>query len=417
MSTTPSPLDRRRARSWRSRLTVAALAAVPLAAWGMSQTLQDDTAVFARVERADLVIGVDLEGELEAVESELIGPPNVPNLWNFKISWMAPEGKTVQPGEPVLRFDTTELKQRLQNEQVEMESAKGRLEKLRQDLEVKRRELDLQLAEAEARLRQAEFKINVPEEVSRRNELAAARIDHRLAQLEIESLHSQIEYAAQRAKADLEATQRRYDRARGRVEELQNNIQRMSVTAQRPGTLTYVADWRGNKQKVGDSVWQALKVLEIPDLTRMRAAATVAESDVGRLAVGQPVRFRLDAHPDHEYRATVAQIRRSVGQKSRSNPQMVIRLVLDLEATDPERMRPGMRLRGTVETERIPDSLLVPEDAVFARPDGAVVYVDTLWGRRAVQPEFGRRNRESFAVVSGLEEGERVLRRGLEGDS
>jgi multidrug efflux pump subunit AcrA (membrane-fusion protein) len=71
-----------------------------------------------------------------------------------------------------------------------------------------------------------------------------------------------------------------------------------------------------------------------------------------------------------------------------------------------------MRLRGTVEVGRQPDVLLVPEDAVFAQPDGAVVFVKTLLGEREVRPTFGERNKEAFAAVDGLSEGDRVRCRG-----
>ena len=44
------------------------------------------------------------------------------------------------------------------------------------------------------------------------------------------------------------------------------------------------------------------------------------------------------------------------------------------------------------------------------RPGGAVVVVRNLWGaRREVAPTFGPRNAEEFAVVAGLDEGDRVL--------
>ena len=186
----------------------------------------------------------------------------------------------------------------------------------------------------------------------------------------------------------------------------------MAVKAPRAGTVTYVTNWRGEKKKVGEMVWRAEKVVEIPNLERMLAEVEIAEADAGRVHVDQPVSFRLDAHPDHEYHGTVKLIRRSVQQKSWRNPKKVVRLVVELESTDPERMRPGMRLRGKVETSRQPGTLLVPEDAVFARPDGAVVYVKTLWGRREVRPTFGERNKEAFGIVDGLNEGDHVLCRG-----
>lgn len=389
----------------------AVLVMLLAAAWGVAYETRDE-AVWGTVRRGDLVLAVDFEGELRAVKSDALGPPNIQSSWNLKLSWMAPEGSDVKEGAPVLRFDTTELQQQLDGLRVDAESAEKTLEKRQADLEVERRGLLLKLAEAEANQRKAEFQLDVPEEVASRQDLEKARIDYRLAELEIDSVKSQIEQAARRAEAQLKATRRKRDRARERIRELEESIEAMTVKAPRDGTVTYIANWRGEKKKIGDMVWRADNVVEIPDLSLMVADAEVAEADAGRLEVGQPVRFRLDAHPDHEYQGTVKLIRRSVQEKSWRNPKKVVRLVVELRETDPERMRPGMRLRGTIETGREPEMLLVPQEAVFSQGDEAVVYVKTLWGRREVKPTFGDRNKESFGVVDGLSEGDWVLCRG-----
>jgi HlyD family secretion protein len=176
--------------------------------------------------------------------------------------------------------------------------------------------------------------------------------------------------------------------------------------------VIYKTDWPGNKKKVGDSCWRAETVLQIPDLTRMLGEGQVAEADAGRLAAGQRVTLRLDAYPDLQFHATVQKIHRTVQQKSPANPQKVVRLVLELDETDTERMRPGMRFRGQVEVERVAGTLVVPQEAVVAGPEGAAVVVRSLFGRHRVFPTFGERNAKLFAVTSGLEEGDRVLLRG-----
>ncbi len=383
--------------------------------WVLAVELRPEAGSWVRVERRDLVIGVDVEGELQAVESALISPPQLRNTWDFKIAWMAPEGSEVSAGEPVLRFDTTQLQQRLQEKTVEAESAQKRLEKMKTDLEIERRNMELQLAEAEGRLRKAKLKLDVPEQATARAELEKARIDRQLAELEIRSFESKLRHLEERSKADLKAARDRRDRARSRVARLQADVDSMTVKAPRAGTLIYVTDWRGEKHKVGDSMWRARKVMEIPDLERMMAEGEVAEADAGRVAVGQPVTLRLDAHPDQRYHGGVSAIRRTVQKKSRRNPRKIVKLEIALETTDTERMRPGMRFRGEIEIDRVADALVVPREAVFPRPGGAVVYARTLTGKREVAPEFGERNQEEFEVVEGLAEGDWVLRRD-EGD-
>ena len=44
--------------------------------------------------RADVVSGIEVTGTLAAVNSSVLGPPQIPDSWEFKISMLAPEGWT-----------------------------------------------------------------------------------------------------------------------------------------------------------------------------------------------------------------------------------------------------------------------------------------------------------------------------------
>lgn len=379
--------------------------------WIVSATARGSHESWLRVEPRDLVLGVPTEGELEAIESALIGPPQVERIWNFQISMLAPEGSRVAEGDVVVRFDTTELQQRLLQTSAEAESAEKEHEKAATDLEVERRQLELELEEAEARLRKAELQAGVSEEVTARQELAKARIDRELAVLEAERLESRLEQHAVKRRTELAVLASKAAFARRKVDQLQTAIDQMAVEAPRAGTVVYRSGRRGEKHQVGDQVWRAAKVVEIPDLERMRAAAEVGEASAGRLVEGLPVTFRLDTYPDREYRGTVASIRRAVQRKSRENPVKIVQLTLDIEETDTERMRPGMRFRGTIVTDSVAQVLTMPGAAVFSDARGPYVWVKTAFGQRKVYPTLGRRNDELVEVLAGLESGDRVLQR------
>jgi hypothetical protein len=149
-------------------------------------------------------------------------------------------------------------------------------------------------------------------------------------------------------------------------------------------------------------------VLEIPDLTRMESDGEVEEAQGGRVREGQAVVLRLDAHPDHEFRGTVRSISRAVQEKSWRNPLKVVHLTLSLDETDPERMRPGMRFRGTIEIERHADATLVPVAAVFRDNGATVAYRYQFGGWRRAALTLGDRNADQVEVVDGLKPGDLV---------
>jgi RND family efflux transporter MFP subunit len=372
------------------------------------------------VEHRDLILGIPTEGELRAVDSDLIGPPQLRRVWNFQVSMIAEEGSEVEAGQPVLGFDTTELNQRLLQSKAEADSAEKELEKAIADLDIERRQLELRLEEARARLRRAELQAAGNVEVTAARELEKARIDRLLAETEITGLEASLEQHQIKRRMELATLRSKLEFARTEVADQQEAIERMSVKAPRAGTLILRSDWRGHKKQIGDRVWRAEKVAEIPDLSLMEATAEVDEQAAGRLAEGLPVTFRLDAYPDQEYKANVASIRRAVQRKSSQNPSKVVKLTLELERTDTERMRPGMRLSGTISAETIPGALALPITCVASDERGAFVEVrgglGGLLGSHRVYPELGRRNDDYVEILSGLSAGDRVIRKVVQGE-
>jgi HlyD family secretion protein len=395
-------------RVWAAFALIVLVSVVALASYAGLKSAEDDYE-WARVERRDLVLGIGVSGTLDATESATLGPPSLERIWSYRIAFMAPEGSTVSPGQPVLAFDASELQQQLQQRIADRDSAQKEMEKKRVDLERRRREAELQLAEAEARQRRAELQLETPQDLVADHELAKQRIDFQLATDEIDYLRQRLQLLDRQARAEIGSLEDRRAQAASRVTELESQIGRMQVTAPRGGIVIYTTSWNDEKSKVGDNVFRGNAVLEIPDLDNMRGSGVVDEADVSQLTIGQTVTLRLDAHPDVEYAGRISEVGRSVLPRSPGDPVKVVKVEIELTDTDTERMRPGMRFRGKVETERIADALLVPADAVLATAAGPVVYVDGTFGPKAVEPVLGDRTERWIEVESGLAEGDRVL--------
>lgn len=367
-----------------------------------------DELEWAAVERGDLVVGVEVTGELAAIDAATITAPHVRRVRDLRIAMLAPEGTPVQTGQPVVAFDTTALQEQLQERLADRDSADTEIEKRRTDLAKRRSELGIQLAEARARLRKAELELEVPQDLVAAKELAIQRIDRDLVEREIGFLEDRIVLLDRQAEAEIGTLVERRARAASRVREIEEQIARMRIPAPRDGIVIYVATWQDEKPKVGDTVWRGAQVLQIPDLDQLRAEGSIDEADVGAVALGQPVVLRLDAHPDREILGTVAEIGRTVQPRSPVDPVKVVSVKIALERSDGDFMRPGMRFRGRIETGRSEDALLVPAAAVTATADGPRIYRRTAFGYEVVEPELGRRNAETIEVVSGLAAGDRV---------
>jgi multidrug efflux pump subunit AcrA (membrane-fusion protein) len=398
----------------RRRIMIGGAAAlIFVVGWVFSRdTIQKS--VWAEAKRGDLVLTVEVNGVLQAVNSTPVGPPEVPDVYDFKIAMLAPEGTDVAAGTPVLAFDTTELERKLLEKRAESESAGKRIEKKEKDSEMARKNDELRLAEVTSRMRKTSLELEVPEDLVKSQQLRESRLNFEDAKREIEFLETKLAASRHADEVTLGALRAQKDAADHRVREIVASIEAMTVRAGRAGTVVYATSWRDEKKKVGDSAWRGERVLEIPDLRAMKAEGEVDESDAGKIAVGQRVRLRLEAHPDTEFLGKVASIWSTVSRQSWRSPVKVVKLVVELDATDPRKMRPGMRFRGVIETGRVRNAILVPADAVFPSDTGPVAFRKTAVGYGRQPLTLGARNEESVEIKAGLGVGDRIARRDLD---
>lgn len=359
-------------------------------------------------ERQDLVVEVDISGQLRSRDAAGITPPGVPGMWNYKISMLAPEGEAIEEGAPIVAFDTTELGRRLTEKTAERDSSEKELEKQRSATKLNAHNNTLAGAEAKAGLRKAEIKADAPAEITASIEVDKARLDLELAQLNVAHVERKAKASARADAAEVRRWSSRRDRAQQRVEEITASIAQMTVAAPRAGTVIYPSNWQGEKKSVGDSVWRAETVLQVVSLDAMEAEGEVDEVDVSRVAVGQSVSLRLDSQADVELRGTIREISSAVRRQSPDNPLKVVKVDIELEAAEGAKLRPGMRFWGKVETARIEDALVLPLSAVVATPQGPVVLRKTATGSEAVAVTLGRRNATEVEVTEGLAAGDEI---------
>jgi multidrug efflux pump subunit AcrA (membrane-fusion protein) len=362
------------------------------------------------VTRGDLVIGVEVIGELEAVDKTEIKPPPIEDMWDFKIANLAPEGQQVKKGDMIIEFDASDQMRLLEEMQNEADGAVKALAKKRDSAALERRDEELKIAEAEATLRKASLKTNAPSDLVASIQQKELELDAQAAELGVEDAKNRADQAVRADTAELEQLGRKASYAQHRVEELQQDIVRLRVTSPRDGTVVYpMNQWNGEKHKVGDSVWRMEEVLHVVALDKMEGDGQVDEVDIARVTEKQRVSLRVDALPDVLLRGSVKWIAKGVQAKSKTDPSKVVKLVVELEPTNAP-LRPGMRFRGEAETETLPGVVQVPVEAVFVTADGPVAYRETGSGLEKVKLTLGRRTPAAIEVKAGLAPGDRVSR-------
>ena len=105
---------------------------------------------------------VSVTGELRSANSRKFGPLPIPDIWNYTIAFMAPDGGLVSSGEPVLRFDTQELMTKTRDKRNTLNEREKELEKQLILGKEQLAELKLSVEEARAALDKAALKADIP---------------------------------------------------------------------------------------------------------------------------------------------------------------------------------------------------------------------------------------------------------------
>jgi HlyD family secretion protein len=100
------------------------------------------------------------------------------------------------------------------------------------------------------------------------------------------------------------------------------------------------------------------------DLAKMQIEAKIAEADIGRIAVGQEVKFTVDAFPGETFRGQVTQVRNAP-----AIDQNVVTYDTIIEVKNPElKLKPGMTANVTITIAHRENVLKIPNAAFRFRP-------------------------------------------------
>ena len=122
------------------------------------------------------------------------------------------------------------------------------------------------------------------------------------------------------------------------------------------------------KVQIGQTVTSAFKTPRLftiaHDLREMRLDTRVSESDIGAVAPGQAVSFRVPAYPDRIFHGSVTVVR----DHPRTVSHVVTYDVLSTVPNPDKLLKPGMTAMVTIHTGVVPNALLVPNGAFVYRP-------------------------------------------------
>lgn len=286
----------------------------------------------SNVTRGDIVSTVTATGELNAINVVEIGTQVSGTVQEIYVDYNSP----VKAGQLIALIDPSVLR-----------------------LTLNESEASLAVYQASVQSAQASL-TDAQRQLARNKELYARKL---IARSTVDT--SETDVAMKRAS--LQEARSRVVQARAAVERARTNLNYTRITSPVNGVVIDRQVDAGQTVAASYQTPTLFKVAE--DLTRMQIEAKVDEADIGTVAEGQSVTFRVDAFPDETFSGKIVQVR--IAPSTSDN---VVTYTVIIHVDNPElKLKPGMTANVSIETAKASNVLRIPVAALRFTPPEALL--------------------------------------------
>jgi HlyD family secretion protein len=360
-----------------------------------------------RVEPVSFARRVTAEGTLKAVKATPVMAPQEART-PMKVAWIAEDGEQMKAGDVIVRFDSTDFENLLLLGREDRTTAGNRLEKSAVESSATRSNLERDARLAQRQLESAQqFKFD-DEEIFSRYSRIESDVDEGLA---VErKRHAEevlvVREGLSRVDRDLIAIE---DRKAGlKIKQAEDGLQALQVVAPHDGILVLQRNWRGDVARIGDSMWRGQPIGEIPDLAAMQADVFVLEADAAGLAADQKVTLFLEADAKRQFTGKVKSVEKVARPRIPRQPVQYFGVTVELDETDSALMKPGARVRASLEVENQENVFVIPRQALFERDGKRLVYRKKGKDYEPVEVTIGTSSAGRVVVTEGLSAGDEI---------
>ena len=366
---------------------------------GASNTI--DPSKLATVERGVMLRSVVATGKVEPITKVEIKSKANGIIERLHVD----VDQVVQPGQVLAELDKENLTARAREARANLQAAQA-------------------AAEASvAQLRKNEIEAESPEvEFARRNFNRAQQLfgEKLVAQNQLDDAHSALEQAENRkraAQSQLLVSRARVSEADANVAQARANVERAeeeltNATIKAPiraTVLTRDVELGSPVSSILNLGANATLVMTLGDIERVFVRGKVDEADIGRVRLGQAAKITTETFREKTFDGRVTQIS-PIGVEKDNVTTFEVEVSIDNPGQE---LKANMTANAEIILEQHADSLLVPEAAVtYDEKRNAFVDVadpGAKNGRRKVAVKVGVGNGTKVQVLSGVNEGDKVV--------
>ena len=317
---------------------------------------------------SDSVVTLTEFGQIEAIHSASLSSPGNWRM-DYRIRYLPPEGSYVNKGDTIVKFDTQEVKSKLDEAQAELDIQSAELAEVRyksiqsiEELKSSYQRVLLEYETTELRFENARYE----------SDITRKDLELQLEKVKLNMQRSVKEIEAQEIinKKDENLILLKINQALGKLKQAKKMYDQMFLISPRSGIVVYKKTGRGaasGKIKIGDSVYPRTSIVSIPDLNAMKAVIQLNEVDRTHIRINQTAKVMIEAFPDTSFEGRVTDISRIVNSSRDMNQVKTYNVDVEIRSKENFRLKPGLSSKITIQTDTLSGVFRVPAYCLAAK--------------------------------------------------
>lgn len=339
-----------------------------------------------------------LEGTVEAVRSVTItGPQQI----GGEIVYLVEDGTQVKAGDLVCQMENRETQDVIDQLAIAVENAKANMTKTKANLEMRYAQLDAQVQTNKVQTSIANLdslqliyaspaQRRVKELELQKAAIVKNKLMKKLMALDIINKNQLI-----RMELQIKSQESRQSMIMAIIDQL-------TIKATQSGMAMRAISWQTDKKvQEGDNVQGSMPLINIPDMTEMKVKILASEASYKRMNINDRVEYTFDAMPGNVASGKITS-KAPIGQPiSRSSKVKFFEVEASMESSK-VLPTPGLSVTCNIILQRVKDTIVVPQIAIFEEDSMKIVYVKQEKGFEKRQVEIGPSSPKIAVIVKGL---------------
>jgi len=375
----------------------------------LNHTAVDIQPLTIALQPTDFTLKISANGELQSAESIAVGVPPVP-VERLRIGSVVPDGTHVNKGDVLVEFDPDELNLQIMSHRSDLQMAiekinKGGLASAGEKTDIVK---DKKIAELELE-KIIEF-LPRDEQIYKRREIIEGQLDKDYTEKRIVFADARLQLKGKVYTLDEAILMLERGRANSSIERVEKALASLKLVSPATGIVVYNDPgyfFGGYSLMPGRVVYVGMSLFNLVNPEKMEAKCFVLEKDAGELKADQRVSLTLDPYPGVEFTGRVKSIDKLARPVDRDSPVKYFQTIISLDKTDPELMKPGVKLKAHILAGELKSAIVIPRSAAVKKDSGYVVYVQNGAARfDPVAVTLGQGDAAQVVVTGGLTAGQ-----------